>query len=162
MSKITLDDINIFEATDKQGFKDATLLFEEYANTLNVDLSFQDFEKELQTIDQQYRRPKGALILAKYGEKELVGCVSIRGIEQDIAELKRMYLRKDFRGLGLGQIFIDKALATAKELGYNKIRLDTLPAMEEAQSLYLKNGFYEITPYRYNPVKGAKYLEKVL
>ena len=142
-------------------FEEAKRLFREYASSLGVDLSFQDFEHELTTIDQQYIRPSGALLLV-YDNGNSIGCVGIRKIDLEIAELKRMYVQDGYRGLGIGVELLERALEMARELGYKKIRLDTLQPMEKAQALYRSFGFYEIPSYRFNPLEGAIYMEKQL
>lgn len=142
-------------------FEQAKELFREYVQSLGVDLSFQDFEKELTTIGQQYYQPNGGLILA-FKDKQPVGCVGVRKLEYDIAELKRMYVKPACRGYNVGLELLTHSLKLAQELGYKKIRLDTLKNMTRAQSLYQSLGFYEIPPYRFNPLEGAIYMEKSL
>ena len=148
-------------ASSAREFKEAESLFSQYADSLQLDLSFQDFAHELTTINQQYTAPKGALLIA-YLEDRAVGCVGVRELEGETAELKRMFVRAECRGLKIGQRMLEQILAVAKELGYKKIRLDTLPDMTQAQRLYRSFGFSEIRPYRFNPVAGAVYMEKDL
>jgi putative acetyltransferase len=148
-------------AQTKPDFEQAKGLFREYVQSLGIDLSFQDFEKELQTIDQQYQQPTGGLILA-FKNGQPVGCVGVRKLEDSIAELKRMYVRPDCRGLNMGVELLNRSLTLAQELGYQKIRLDTLKHMTKAKSLYQSFGFYEIPSYRFNPLEGAIYMEKSL
>jgi putative acetyltransferase len=142
-------------------FKDGKNLFQQYANSLNIDLSFQDFSTELQTINKQYNKPKGALLLA-YNKDVAVGCAGIRELGIDTAELKRMFILTEYRGKEIGKKLLGLSIEIAKELNYNKIRLDTLPSMVHAQCLYRTFGFYEIPSYRFNPVKGTVYMEKNL
>ncbi|MEL7120061.1 MAG: GNAT family N-acetyltransferase, partial [Bacteroidota bacterium] len=124
--------------------------------------SFQDFEKELENIESQYSRPEGILYIA-YDEKgKAMGCFGIRKWAESICELKRMYINKAYRKQGFGSTFMSKSLEVAKELGYEKMRLDTLPTMHSAIQLYEKYGFYEIEPYRFNPIGGTKYFENNL
>ena len=148
-------------ANTPQDFQEGESLFRQYAASLQLDLSFQDFESELKTIDQQYQAPKGALLLACI-EGRAVGCVGVRELEGETAELKRMFVRPEYRGLQIGHRMLGQILAVAKELGYKKIRLDTMPDMTQAQNLYRSFGFSEIRPYRFNPVAGAVYMEKDL
>ena len=162
MPTITPDKITISQANNSSHLEEALILFREYAESLPVDLSFQNFEEELQTIDQQYQKPTGGILLAHYNANELAGCAAVRQFENDIGELKRMYIRKDFRGIGLGQKLLDLSFDLAKDLGYIKIRLDTLPSMASAIKLYQKNGFSEIEAYRFNPVEGTMYFERNL
>lgn len=136
-------------------------LFREYARALPIDLGFQGFEQELGSIQVQYNKPSGALLLA-FDAGEAVGCVAVRGLEQDVAELKRMYLRKGHRGLGIGQALLERSINIARDLGYARIRLDTLPEMTEALALYRKLGFRIIPAYRYNPVENAVFMERRL
>ena len=148
-------------ATTAADFELGKKMFEEYAQSLGVDLSFQDFSKELSTLDQQYNHPDGALLLA-YAETKAIGCAGIRKLDDEVAELKRMYIRGEYRGYGIGVQILEQSLQKAKELGYKKIRLDTLKTMEKAQALYRSFGFYEIPSYRFNPLEGTVYMEKQL
>ena len=141
-------------------FEIAKNLFREYANSLNFDLDFQNFEAELNEIAVQYNKPFGGLILViDKSKKETIGCVGVRKFEKDIGELKRMYIKDVYRGRGLGKALLFQALSLSKELGYKKLRLDTVGTMKSAIALYQSVGFYEIEPYRYNPNEGVKYFE---
>ncbi len=153
---------SILEAQSEQHFQTGAAMFREYANAIEVDLCFQNFEKELQEIHLQYARPAGCLFLVQSGKGEYVGCGAIRRIDDATAELKRMYVRPAARGLGLGRQLLQKAIQAAQELQYEKIRLDTMPFMESAIRLYEKMGFYLIESYRHNPHEGVKYYEKNL
>lgn len=146
------------EVKSTEEYQVAAQLFKEYATQLNVDLSFQNFEQELLDIKIQYVRPKGIIYLA-YDERKPVGCFGIRAFEGDICELKRMYLKTEMRGKGIGKQLLEKSIAVGKELGYLRMRLDTLPSMQSAIGLYQKMGFYEIEPYRFNPIEGTMYFE---
>ncbi len=116
-------------------FEQGKELFREYAKSLGVDLSFQDFEKELKTIDQQYRQPTGGLILA-FKDEQVVGCVGVRKLDGVTAELKRMYVKVEYRGYHIGVELLRRSMELGKELGYKKMRLDTLKNMTQAQLLY--------------------------
>jgi putative acetyltransferase len=142
-------------------FEQGKKLFEEYAQSLGVDLSFQEFDKELTSLEVQYNTPRGALLLA-FADTKAIGCAGIRQLDDEMAELKRMYIRGEFRGLGIGVQMLGQLLQKATELGYKKIRLDTLKTMEKAQALYRSFGFYEIPSYRFNPLEGTIYMEKQL
>lgn len=142
-------------------FEMARGLFREYASTLSVDLCFQNFDKELQEIQTQYGRPTGALMLVMRNGRA-VGCGAVRKLEGTAGELKRMYLRPESRGLGIGGKLLNKCFEVARNLGYDTLRLDTLPEMTNAQAMYRKHGFHEIPSYRANPVKGSLFMEKHL
>ena len=139
----------------------ASALFKEYAEWLNIDLSFQNFDEELLQLKEMYSEPTGAIFLLQQAE-EFIGCVAIRKKENDIAELKRMYIQPTVRKAGGGTLLLEKALSAAKNLGYKLIRLDTLTNMTPAINLYKKHGFYEIAPYYFNPEKNAVFFEKEL
>jgi len=149
---------NLSIAITTEDFKSGKDMFLEYSKKLDFDLCFQNFEEELKDIDIQYAKPHGALILLKE-ENEYIGCVGIRKFAKGIAELKRMYVKEEQRGKGFGKLLLNKAVESAKSLNYEKVRLDTLQTMKEAISLYKKNGFKNIAPYRKNPIEGAEYLE---
>ncbi|MCB0375697.1 MAG: GNAT family N-acetyltransferase [Sinomicrobium sp.] len=150
------------EARTGNDYENAAALFKAYAGTLDIDLGFQDFDNELKNIRSEYGRPHGVIIIALKNEKEYIGCAGVRKFEGSICELKRMYVVKAARGEGIGKALLQKAVEAARALGYAKMRLDTLPAMQRAIQLYEKEGFYEIAPYRYNPVAGTRYYEKEL
>lgn len=152
---------NFRQASSSTDFEMGKELFREYVQSLGVDLSFQDFENELQTIDQQYMPPSGTLLLVFDNEKA-IGCAGIRKFDPEMAELKRMYVQDGYRGYGLGVKLLEQCVQVAKELGYKKIRLDTLSTMQKAQALYRSFGFYEIPSYRFNPLEGTIYMEKDL
>lgn len=145
-------------ANSKEEFEAAKMLFTEYSNKLGFDLCFQNFKEELQEIKIQYNKPHGGLILLK-NNIGFIACVGIRMFNIRIAELKRMYVKEEFRGYGYGKLLLNEAIKLAKNLGYEKIWLDTLQNMEAAISLYKKNGFKNIESYRENPIAGAEYLE---
>ncbi len=134
-------------------------LFLEYAKSLNFSLCFQSFEKELAELPGDYARPSGRLLLAAYGS-ELAGCVALHSIGEESCEMKRLYVRPQFRGKGVGRVLAERIVADAREIGYKRLRLDTVePVMQGAVALYRKLGFREIAPYRENPIGGALYME---
>jgi putative acetyltransferase len=134
-------------------------LFLEYAQSLGVNLCFQNFEQELAGLPGHYAPPDGRLLLAEY-EGQLAGCVALHQWEPGVCEMKRLYLRPPFRGKGLGRVMAEKAMADARNIGYQYMRLDTIePIMKDAVEMYRKLGFREIAPYRPNPIAGAMYME---
>jgi putative acetyltransferase len=142
-------------------FEDARNLYIQYANSLDIDLSFQNFDTELNSLEEQYSVPHGAIVLA-YKSETPVGCVGIRAHAPGIAELKRMFVHPEYRRYKIGIKLLNLALETAVKLNYTFIRLDTLLSMIPAINLYRSMGFYDIPPYRFNPVEGAVYMEKKL
>lgn len=151
--------INLIEAKSLNDYRLAVELFKEYASHIKIDLAFQNFEKEIENLEAQYSKPKGIIYLAYKYQSTPVGCFGIRAFDGEICELKRMYLKNEARGLGIGKQMLEKAIEAGEELGYKKMRLDTLSTMHKAIHLYEKAGFYEIAPYRFNPIDGAKYFE---
>lgn len=133
-------------------------IFLEYAASLDIDLCFQNFQQELDTLPGKYSPPEGAIILAKSGDKA-AGCVALRKIDGDICEMKRLFVRDAYKKMGIGRRLVSLVLDEARELGYRYIRLDTLSTMKKAIELYTKFGFYDIEPYIYNPIEGARYME---
>jgi GNAT superfamily N-acetyltransferase len=137
-------------------------LFLEYANSLNFSLCFQSFENELASLPGDYAPPHGRLLLAGYGS-EIAGCVALHKLESEICEMKRLYVRPQFRGKGLGRVLAERVVDEARNVGYQRLRLDTVETvMRDAVALYRKLGFKEIAPYRDNPIEGALYMELVL
>jgi len=138
-------------------------LFLEYAKGLSVDLCFQDFTRELQELPGKYTPPAGRLFLAYYNDtgtsERLAGCGALRPFSTDVCEMKRLYVRSEFRGLGIGRALTLALITAAREIGYRALRLDTLPEMREAHKLYQELGFREIAAYCSNPVEGVRYLE---
>jgi ribosomal protein S18 acetylase RimI-like enzyme len=129
-------------------------LFREYADGLGVDLAFQDFDRELAELPGNY----DCILLAEVGG-ETAGCVGVRPLAEGVCEMKRLYVRDAHRGLGLGRMLAQAAIDAARELGYVRMRLDTMPSMQQAISLYESLGFSDVEPYRFNPVPGTRFLE---
>lgn len=137
---------------------EARRLVEEYASSLDLDLSFQNFAHELEHFENEYSAPYGAFLLAQ-NNGALVGCVGLRKLSDGVGEIKRLYVRPTARGLGLGLALVRGIVDEAKLINYARLVLDTLPSMLEAQSLYQAVGFRSIAPYRYNPIPGTVFLE---
>ena len=145
----------------EEEFIEAAKLFQEYAAWLNVDLSFQRFDEELQNLKIMYASPLGGIILCKQNN-EYIGCIAVRPQEDNIAELKRMYIKQAYRRSGIGSELLQQSLTLATKAGYKKIRLDTLNTMTPAMNLYKTIGFYTIPACYYNPEQTAVYFEKEL
>jgi putative acetyltransferase len=134
-------------------------LFLEYEKSLGFSLCFQSFDEELAGLPGHYAPPDGRLLLAEY-EGQLAGCVALHKLGPGICEMKRLYLRPQFRGKGLGRALADRILSEARQIQYERIRLDTVePVMKDAVAMYRRLGFQEIAPYCANPIAGALYME---
>src|SRR6201997_2305702 len=137
-------------------------LFLEYAKSLGFSLCFQNFDKELADLPGDYAPPEGRLLLAEH-ESQLAGCVALHKLSDGTCEMKRLYLRPQFRGKGLGRILAERVIAEARQIGYQRMRLDTVePVMKDAVGMYRKLGFALIAPYRPNPMPGTLYMELLL
>ncbi|MDH4123707.1 MAG: GNAT family N-acetyltransferase [Thermoplasmata archaeon] len=136
-------------------------LFLEYASSLGFSLGFQNFDDDIMNLPGKYGRPKGRLILA-LDDEEIVGCVALREFDKDICELKRLYVKKESRGKGIGKLLTEKVIDEAISIGYSRMRLDTIDNMTQAMTLYRSMGFKEINAYRENPIEGARYFELIL
>lgn len=150
--------IHIIQADTPALAAEAKTLFKEYARSLDFDLGFQHFDKEMARFPGEYTPPGGALLLALL-DNTPVGCVGLRPIDSICCEMKRLYVKEQFRGSSAGRTLVEKIIDTARQLNYSAIRLDTLPSMAQANRLYKKFGFAQIAPYRYNPLPEAIYLE---
>ena len=132
-------------------------LFDEYAASIDIDLAFQNFDQELIHLEDMYMPPEGALLLA---ERDGIpaGCVALRKMDSWRCEMKRLYVRKKFRGKGVGQALCRKIIVKGRQLGYREMFLDTLSTMVAAQTLYRSHGFKETAPYYHNPIPEAQYM----
>ncbi|MBX2869425.1 MAG: GNAT family N-acetyltransferase [Acidiferrobacterales bacterium] len=133
-------------------------LFEAYQKDLGIELCFQGFQEELDGLPGKYAPPSGFVLLAMQGDAA-VGCVAVRAIDREQAELKRLFVKPGLQGYGVGQRLFDSAMKKTEELGYQAILLDTLPQMTTAQRMYLKKGFVEIDAYVHNPIEGVQYFK---
>ena len=152
-----LRDEAIHQAVWPQDMERVRELFREYADWLKVDLCFQGFERELATLPGDYAPPDGRLLLAYHHEKP-VGCVALRRIDATTGEIERLYVRPERRGRRTGRRLVEQVIAAAREIGYRRLVLDTLPRMAEAGELYRSFGFREIPAYCANPLPGVIYL----
>ncbi|HUJ95653.1 MAG TPA: GNAT family N-acetyltransferase [Terriglobales bacterium] len=151
--------LTIIQAESAAQIAQARELFLEYAQSLNFDLCFQSFDKELMELPGDYAPPSGRLLLAEY-ENQLAGCVALHAINPETCEMKRLYLRPQFRGKRVGRGLAEAVIAEARTIGYRRMRLDTVePVMKDAVALYRALGFKEIAAYRANPIAGAMYME---
>jgi ribosomal protein S18 acetylase RimI-like enzyme len=151
--------MRLIQATTSEDIQQTRQLFEEYAAWLEINLCFQNFDKELAGLPGDYAPPSGRLLLAVVGD-EVTGCVALRKIGERVGEMKRLYVRPAFRGRGLGRTLTEQLIAEAKDIGYASLRLDTLPGkMDQAIAMYRALGFREIAPYYKNPVEGATFME---
>lgn len=150
--------LKIFLVEKDRDVASARELFTEYADSLDFDLDFQGFDEEFANLLGEYAPPKGCLLLAEY-KGQPAGCVAVRGLSEDICEMKRLYVRPEFRGLGIGRALAEAVIAQGRNIGYTRIRLDTAPSMQAARTLYRSLGFRQMSPYRYNPIEGAIFME---
>jgi len=147
------------ESLDEIG--EARMLFEEYATSLNFSLCFQGFDQELANLPGEYAEPDGRLLLARHDGK-LAGCIALRKIDDGVCEMKRLFVRSEFRGRGIGRALAEKVIADARTIGYSSMRLDTLASMREAITLYRSLGFTPIEAYRFNPLPHTVFMELTL
>lgn len=151
--------LSIFQAESSTQIALVRELFLEYAQSLGFSLCFQSFDQELASLPGDYAPPQGRLLLAQ-NEGQIAGCVALHKLEVGVCEMKRLYLRPQFRGKGLGRALADRIIAEARQIGYRRMRLDTVePVMQDAVAMYKKLGFKEIAPYCSNPIAGAMYME---
>ena len=150
--------LSILDASSGERLAEVRQLFEEYAASVGVDLCFQGFAQELATLPGRYEPPRGRLLLARWNP-EAAGCVALQPLQNGICEMKRLYVRPDYRRYGVGRALAEHVIGQAGAAGYSSMRLDSLPSMGPAIQLYRRLGFRDIAPYRPNPVPGAVFLE---
>ena len=150
--------IQVVQAVTEKQLSVTRELFVEYAKSLNIDLCFQNFDKEVSGLPGEYALPHGRLLLATL-ESTIAGCVALKRIDDEVCEMKRLYVRSEFRGKGIGRKLTMDTMGQARAIGYKQIRLDTLPLMKEAIALYQSLGFKLIAPFRDLPVPGALFMQ---
>jgi len=154
--------IDLLQATLPEDIEQARSLFLEYGQSLGFSLCFQSFDEELKSLPGAYGPPSGRLLLARCAG-HAAGCVALRKLEGGICEMKRLYVRPGDRGLGLGRMLVERLIAEARAIGYERMRLDTIAsAMQDAIALYRRMGFVEIAPYSSIPLESALWMELLL
>ncbi len=153
--------IEIIQAETDEQIETARAIFREYEAWFGLALCFQNFDEEVASLPGKYAAPEGRLFLA-FVDKKLAGCIALRKLEDKICEMKRLFVKEDFRGQKIGIALIEKLIEEARKIGYEKMRLDTFPPrMSKAVSLYESYGFREISPYYHNPYGETLFMEKV-
>ncbi|HEY6050355.1 MAG TPA: GNAT family N-acetyltransferase [Thermoanaerobaculia bacterium] len=149
--------IEIVDGSGPAEIAEVRALLVEYQASLDVDLGFQGFEREVAELPGSYAPPSGRLLLAR-ADGRVCGCVALQPISADVCEMKRLYVRPGCRGSGLGRLLATRLLDDARAIGYRTVCLDTLPSMTRAAAMYEALGFEEIPPYRHNPVPGSRFM----
>lgn len=154
--------LSLKQALSPEDIEAARALFIDYQADLGIDLCFQGFDAELQGLPGEYAEPSGALVVALVDGMP-AGCCGLRALVHsdhlNACEMKRLFVRRAFRGFGLGRLLVEEIISRARLAGYNTMLLDTLSDMETARALYQEAGFYEVAPYYHNPIAGAHYLK---
>jgi ribosomal protein S18 acetylase RimI-like enzyme len=154
--------IDLLQATLPEDIEQARSLFLEYGRSLGFSLCFQSFDEELRSLPGAYGPPSGRLLLARYADRA-AGCIALRELEAGICEMKRLYVRPDDRGRGLGRMLVERLIVEARAIGYERMRLDTIEsAMKDAIALYRRMGFKEIAPYSAIPIESTLWMELLL
>ncbi len=157
MSQTKIIKMEISPASTLSDLDEARALFREYQAAIGVDLCFQGFEAELAALPGDYAPPRGRLLLTRGGSR-IAGGIALRPLSDGDCEMKRLYVRPDFRKTGLGRLLAERLIEEARTIGYRRMCLDTLPTMTSAQRLYESLGFADIAPYRHNPVGGTRFM----
>jgi len=151
--------IEIIQAETSEQIETARKLFREYEAWIELQLCFQGFDEEVANLPGKYAAPEGRLFLA-FADEKLAGCIALRKLEDGVCEMKRLFVKDEFRGQKIGIALIEKLIAEAREIGYEKMRLDTFPPkMGKAVSIYESYGFREIPPYYHNPYGDTLFME---
>jgi len=151
--------VTLLQAESEADIEEVREIFREYEASLGLDLCFQGFEDELNNLPGKYAAPKGRLYLAQVSNM-VAGCIALRPLEPDVCEMKRLFVREEFRGLQIGRLLIERVIDDAREIGYVAMRLDTFPPkMGKAVQLYESYGFHEIPAYYNNPNEGVLFME---
>jgi len=148
----------IIHAQTATHFQSARGLFVQYADSLGFDLEFQGFGRELANLPGDYAAPKGCILIAEVADQH-AGCVALRPWEDNICEMKRLYVKPAYRGRGVGRALANSVIGEARKKGYQKMRLDTIESMQAAQALYFSIGFKIIDAYCYNPLENPSFME---
>lgn len=151
--------IEIVRAETNEHIEHCRNLFREYEAWFGLKLCFQNFDEEVANLPGKYAAPEGRLFLA-FADEKVAGCIALRKLEDKICEMKRLFVRDEFRGRKIGVLLIEKLFEEARQIGYKKMRLDTFPAkMGKAVSLYESYGFRKIAPYYHNPYGETLFME---
>ena len=151
------DIFQLIDAVTPEQLGTIRTLFLEYERSIGVSLCFQNFAEEVANLPGRYALPDGRLYICLEGD-EIVGCIGLRRLDLESGEIKRLYVRQRYRGRGYGKRITSAIIADARQIGYRRIVLDTLPTMTEAQRIYTSLGFQNIEPYVFNPIEGVRYL----
>lgn len=150
--------ISIREANGADDLETVRHLFSAYARSLPIDLGYQGFEDELAALPGKYAPPNGTMLLAEDEAGQALGCVAVRPLDEDICEMKRLYISPEGRGAGVGRQLAETAITAARQMHYREMRLDTLASMTAAQMLYVSLGFVRIDSYYETPVEGTVFM----
>ena len=151
--------VSLAEQTDHWSV--AKRLFQEYADSLDIDMAFEGFDEEMANFPGEYATDAGCVLLANEGEN-VVGCVALGRLEDEVCEMKHLYVVPDAQGRGIGRALVHRLIKEAKDLGYKRMKLDIVPSMRSARRLYIAFGFREIESYRHSPIEGTTFMELTL